>query len=119
MKIIFSYEFNIQASYRQGDSIIQNYSLRDTQNCCKEYQNPFVTFECIANRYQDLFRENQNWKVNSIIERVRRDLKVDMKVIQAKKKAWELIKGADEEQYAKLKGHCLVDLTKSLQINHS
>ena len=99
---IYACKFN---KHDPEDKTFQLRTFNLKHRCGKDHKNFHVSAKWLAEKYIEEFRLDPTWKIKSIVERIKKDLKVkitQMKAWRARDHALRAINGDESEQYGRL-----------------
>ncbi|KAL0438655.1 UNVERIFIED_CONTAM: hypothetical protein Slati_2348500 [Sesamum latifolium] len=102
-------DWRIHASPMMRNTTFQIKSIKGQHNCAHRRENKQANYKYIGKRIQDFVKDNPSKDLQSLKNKIRRDIQVDVslfKVYRAKKYALELMKGDVKQQYARLYDYC-------------
>ncbi|KAL0303113.1 UNVERIFIED_CONTAM: hypothetical protein Sradi_6179400 [Sesamum radiatum] len=102
-------DWRIHASPVMSTTTFQIKSIKGKHTCAHKIDNKQANYKYIGKRIQQFVRDNPSEGLESLKNKIRRDIQVDVslyKVYRAKKFAFELMKGDIKQQYNRLYDYC-------------
>ncbi|KAB1213964.1 hypothetical protein CJ030_MR5G017227 [Morella rubra] len=94
--------WRIYAAYMNRREAFQIKTFNSRHECGNHYYNKRADVDWIAHHYMNDIRDNPNWLLTSMVDRIRRDFNIEVKrqtCYRARRKALNIINGKHAEHY--------------------